>query len=325
MSLLTRYLTDAQRAALSKRVTSNGVRLEDVIRSGLIYPDSSIGVYAPDAQSYAVFRELFEPILENFRAPALTHRNDLACLNPAAVVSTRIRMARNLAGHQFSAGMTSSERLAVEKKITHACRRLVPDFEGTITQLKDIPAQQLDTLVSSQLAFGPEDKYMTAAGIHADWPHGRSVFNAQTKQQHLSVWINEEDHLRVAVVMPGACVSACYQVMVCVMAILAAHLDFCVDAQHGFLTSCPSNLGAAMRASYRVDVQSDASQEPLLQRLDAVGVVQVRGAAGEHSPRTGGLVDVSFSNRVGMSEAHMLWGMTRLLTTGKLRTISHPK
>ena len=313
MSLFTRYLTEAHRAALSKRVTSNGVRLEDVIRSGLRYPDSSIGVYAPDRQSYAVFSELFEPILEDFRAPELTHRSDLACLNPAAVVSTRIRLARNLAGHLFPAGMSRSERLTVEEKITHACRKLVPDFEGTITQLKDIPAQQLDAMVSSQLAFGPEDKYMAAAGIHADWPHGRSVFNAQTKQRQLSVWINEEDHLRVAVVMPGACISACYQVMACVMAILSAHLDFCEDAQRGFLTSCPSNVGAAMRTSYRADVPLDASQEPLLQGLESAGLVQVRGVAGEHAPRTGGFVDVSFRNRVGISEAQMLWGMGRLL------------
>ncbi len=313
MSLLTRYLTDAHRAALSKRVTSNGVRLDDVIRSGLRYPDSSIGVYAPDAQSYEVFRELFEPLLDDFRAPAQTHRSDLACLNPAAVVSTRIRMARNLVGHLFPAGMSRSERLTVEEKITHACRKLVPDFEGTITQLKDISVQQLDAMVSSQLAFGPEDKYMAAAGIHADWPQGRSVFNAQTKQRQLSVWINEEDHLRVAVVMPGACISACYQVMASVMAILSAHLDFYEGAQRGFLTSCPSNVGCAMRASYWVEVPLNASQEPLLQRLEAAGVLQIRGAAGEHSPRTGGLVDVSFRNRVGISEAQMLCGMGRLL------------
>ena len=315
MSLLTRYLTDAHRAALSKRVTSHGVRLEDVIRSGLRYPDCSIGVYAPDRQSYAVFSKLFEPLLEDFRAPALTHRSDLVCLNPAAVVSTRIRMARNLAGHLFPAGMSRSERLTVQEKITHACRKLVPDFEGTITQLKDIPAQQFDAMVSSQLAFGSEDKYMAAAGIHADWPHGRSVFNAQTKQRQLSVWINEEDHLRVAVVMSGACVSACYQVMACVMAILSAHLDFCEDAQRGFLTSCPSNVGAAMRASYRVDLRLDASQEPLVERLESEGLIQIRSAEGEHSQRAGGLVDISFRNRVGAPEVQMLRGMDMLLTS----------
>ena len=296
---------------MSKRVTSNGIRLEDVVRSGLHHPDSTIGVYAPDSQSYDVFRELFEPILESFQAPLLNQHTDLACLNPMAVVSTRIRMARNLTGHVFTAAMSRSDRLSVEKKIAHACRCLAPDFQGTITQLQDIPAHRLAAMISKCQAFGPEDKYMAAAGIHADWPIGRSVFNAREKQ--LSVWINEEDHLRVAVVVPGACMSACYQTLGLVMSHLSAHLDFCEDAQLGFLTSCPSNVGAGMRASYRVDLGQDSSQELLLEQLESAGIIQIRSIAGEHAVRTNGLIDISFHNRVAMSEAQTLRDMGSLL------------
>ncbi len=287
------------------------MRLEDVIRSGLRHPDSAIGVYAPDSQSYDVFSELLTPILENFHAPSLGHRTDMACLNPAAVVSTRIRMARNLGSHAFPAGMSRSQRLDVEQKITRACRYLVPDFEGTILQLKDIPPDELDDMIANRLAFGPDDKYMAAAGIHDDWPVGRSVFNTHAGQ--LSVWINEEDHLRVAVVLPGASVSACYQLIGSVMSRLAAHLDFFEDGRLGYLTSCPSNVGSAMRASYRVDLGVDASQEELLEQLESEGLIQIRSTAGEHSPRAGGLVDVGFRNRVGISEAQMLQDIDMLL------------
>lgn len=307
MSLLTRHLTDAHREVLSKRVTSNGMRLQDVICSGLRYPGSSIGVYAPDCQSYDVFRELFDPILEHFQAPCLPDNSSLACLNPAAIVSTRIRIARNLAGHVFPAGMSRPQRLKVEEKISRACHGLATHFQGTVTSLRDVPAAQLDTMVDNGTAFGPQDPYMAAAGIHADWPAGRSVFNGH--DQRLSVWINEEDHLRVAVVMPGACVSACYQVMVSVMSILSAQLDFSENAQRGFLTSCPSNVGTGMRASYRVNLHMDATQEPLLDQLKSAGIIQVRARAGEHAQRTGGLVDVSFRHRVGISESNMLRDM----------------
>jgi protein-arginine kinase len=310
VSLLTRYLTDAHRAALSKRVTPNGFRLDDVIRSGLRHPDSSIGVYAPDFQSYDVFRELFDPILENFQAPSLSTRSDLACVNPEAVVSTRIRMARNLTGHTFPAGMSASQRVTVEAKIAQACSCLAPEFEGMVTQLRDMTAQQLDTMIASRLAFGPQDKYMAAAGIHADWPTGRSVFNTHDRQ--LSVWINEEDHLRVAVVMPGACVSACHQVMLSVMSMLAAHLDFAVDTKLGYLTSCPSNAGIAMRVSCRVDGHLNASHRLSLDQIESAGILQIRAAAGEHAQRSGALVDISFRNRVGISEQHMLRDMDRI-------------
>ena len=313
MSLLTRYLTDAHRAALLTRVTSNGFRLGDVIRSGLQWPGSAIGIYAPDAQSYDVFHELFNPVLAQLQAQCLADRSYLACLKPAAVVSTRIRMARNLAGHVFPAGMTRSNRLQADEKIRHACGHLMAGFGGTITQLKDIANQQLGSLISSQFAFGPQDKYMAAAGIHADWPHGRSVFNVQTHQQHLSVWINEEDHLRVAVVMPGACVAACYQVMVSVMSVLSTSLDFCEDAHRGFLTSCPSNAGAAMRVSCRIDPYRNKSQELQMDQLESAGILQIRAAGAEHAARSGAFVDVSFRNRVGISERHMLRDMDRLI------------
>jgi protein-arginine kinase len=292
-------------------VTLGGVRLEDVIRSGLCHPDSTVGVYAPDAESYTVFHELFDPILQNFQAPARPHGEDLACLHPAAVVSTRIRVARNLAGHAFAAGMSRPERLAVQAKIVRACGALAPRFPGWITEIADIPSHRLDSMVLRRLAFGPHDKYMAAANIHADWPIGRSVFNTRRKQ--LSVWINEEDHLRVSVVMPGACVRACAEVMDQVMSCLAAHLDFCVDAQRGHLTSCPTNAGSALRASYMVDMRLDTLQEPQLRMLEAAGAIQIRGAAGEHSPPGGGLVDVGFRNRVGISAEHMLQDLEMLI------------
>ncbi len=313
MSLLSRYLTQAHKAELSKRVTPNGFQLMDAIRSGLRHPDSSVGVSAPDGQSYDVFRELFEPILESFQAHSLAHRTDLACLNPAAVISTRIRMARNLSGHVFPASMSRSERLSVEEKITKACFDLAPDFQGTVLPLQDIPPHRLDDMVSKSLAFGPEDKYMAAAGIHADWPIGRSIFNAQIQQ--LSVWINEEDHLRVAVVLPGARVSACYQTLCLGMSRLAAKLNFCEDAQRGYLTSCPSNVGSAMRITYRIDLGQDSSQNLLLQDLKSEGIIQIRDATGEHATLTSGLVDISFRNRVGISESHMLRDMSMLLKT----------
>ncbi len=292
-------------------MTPKGGRLEDVIRSGLCHPGSTVGVYAPDVESYGVFSELFDPILENFQALPLGHRTDLACMNPAAVVSTRIRVARNLAGHAFPARMNRAERGSIEEKITRACRLLAPDFEGTTVRLGDIPAHDLAGMISKRMAFGPDDKYMAAAGIHDDWPLGRSVFN--TRDQQLSIWINEEDHLRAAVVMPGVCVSACHEAISAVLSLLAKQLDFCQDAQLGYLTSCPSNVGSAMRVSFRVDLRLDASQQAALERLEAAGLIEIRSTEGEHSPRTGGLVDVSFRNRVGISAAQMLRGMGMLL------------
>ena len=311
MSLLSHILGNTLRAQLSTRMTPGGVRLEDVIRSGVCHPDSAIGVYAPDFQSYEVFRELFQPILRHFQAPPLIGKIP-ECLNRSAVLSTRIRVGRNLAGHAFPAGMSRPERLAVEAKIVRACRALGREFPGEITSLGDLPRAKLDTLIARRLAFGPDDKYMAAAAIHADWPAGRSVFN--THDGELSVWINEEDHLRVAVVMPGASISACAEVLARAMSCLSIHLDFCVDERLGHLTSCPSNVGSAMRPSYMVNLRQAASQQPLLDRLESEGGVQIRGANGEHSARRG-QVDIGFRNRVGVTATQMLQDMEALVAS----------
>lgn len=309
MSLLTRYLNEAQRAALTKRQTSNGFSLKDVTRSGALLPDSAIGIYAPDSQSYAVFREVFDPILDHFRVPP-PKGCDRPCLNPNAIVSTRVRVARILSGFVFPAGMSRLDRLIVEAKVARACEALAPDFPGWIRKLGDIPKCRLAFMVSRRMAFGPEDKYMAAAGIHADWPIGRSVFNSRRKQ--LSVWVNEEDHVRIAVVFPGACVGAGFRAIDVVMMRLGAHLDFCKDAERGYLTSCPSNAGSAMRVSYRIDLSRDPSQEAILEQMEAAGILTIRSAAGEHALR-GGLVDVSLRNRVGLSVPDVLHNMDGLL------------
>ncbi|MDB5930228.1 MAG: hypothetical protein JWR60_1935 [Polaromonas sp.] len=310
MSLLNRHLSDALRLALSGKTTSGGFRLEDVIRSGLVNPDSWVGVYAPDAQSYSIFRELFGPILQDLRCPLRIQSSTLG-LNPAAVISTRIRIARNLAGHAFPAGLSRVQRLIVEKKIASACCSLAPHFPGKILRLEDLPGLQLEAMIASRQAFGPEDKYMAAAGIHTDWPVGRSIFC--TSQAQLSVWINEEDHLRVAVVMPGACSSACHQTMRAVMTCLEEKLEFCADAQLGYMTSCPSNIGSGMRVSYMVDTRHDAAQTAFLERLEATGLLQIRGANGEHSLLNRGLADISLRHRVGLPETQMLQDMKALL------------
>lgn len=306
-----RHLSTALRVALSGKTTSGGFRLDDVIRSGLANPDSAVGVYAQDAQSYSVFRELFGPILQDLQPAPRDIAEPLDRLHVASVISTRVRVARNLAGHTFPAGMSRLERLDVQEKIASACQSLTPDFEGRVWALQGLTHHQLEVMIANRQAFGPDDKYLAAAGVHNDWPIGRSVFC--TPQGQVSAWINEEDHLRVAVVMPGACPDACHQTMRTVMARLATQLDFCTDAQLGYLTSCPSNVGTGLRVSYMVDLRYNAAQTAFLERLAGTGLLQIRGATGEHSPRSGGLAEVSFRHRVGMSETQTLQNMEALL------------
>ncbi|KAK4307593.1 hypothetical protein Pmani_020658 [Petrolisthes manimaculis] len=65
-SLLKKYLTPMVFNQLKRRVTAAGATLLDVIQSGLANPDSGVGVYAPDAESYIMFRDLFDPVIDDY-------------------------------------------------------------------------------------------------------------------------------------------------------------------------------------------------------------------------------------------------------------------
>lgn len=310
MSLLAHHLSPALRLGLSGRVTPNGVRLEDVIRSGLANTDSVIGVYAPDADSYTVFRELFAPIILALQGVASANEpraQDSALLTPAQVISTRVRYARNLSKRVFPAWLSSAERAQVEAEICAACAALPLVFRGHCARLGEPDTHW----AGSRRAFHSEDRFLAAAGMYADWPHGRSVF--QSDDGVVSVWINEEDHLRIAVVTPGASLALAYRTLTAVTALLAARLDFCVDEHLGYLTSCPSNLGTGMRPSLLVDLSADAAQESAVLRLAAQGGIELRGSTGEHSARHSAMTEISVPQRVGRSDVQMLDALQTLL------------
>lgn len=128
-SLLKKYLSRDVFDRLKDRRTSYGSGLEDVIQSGLANPDSGIGAYAPDPESYSVFRELFDPIIQDYHAgfgeddvhPELDwgDPDTLGNLDPTGkyVVSTRVRCGRSLKGYPFNPTMTEAHYRQIQTKV----------------------------------------------------------------------------------------------------------------------------------------------------------------------------------------------------------------
>lgn len=109
-SLLKKYLTPAVFDSLKNKKTELGATLLDVIQSGLENLDSGIGIYAPDADSYSVFGELFDPIIDDyhggFKKDDKHPKSDFGDLDSFVnvdpdgqyVISTRVRCGRSLEG-----------------------------------------------------------------------------------------------------------------------------------------------------------------------------------------------------------------------------------
>jgi len=310
-SLLAKYLTPEVWEDLKDKETRYGVRLIDVIASGLTYPESSVGVYAGDEESYTLFAPLLDPIIADYHGfdPKGRHTSDL---NPAHlhaanpdpegryVISTRIRVARNLCCFPLGPALTRRERRIVEAAVTRALAGLEGDLAGDYYPLYQMDAATKERLIREHFLFKEGDRFLEAAGLGRDWPDARGIFHNPART--FLVWVNEEDQLRIISMEPGADLRSVFTRLARALGELERRLTFAYSERLGYLTSCPTNLGTAMRASVHIRLPGLSRDEERLKAIAAGHGLQVRGTHGEHSKSEGAVYDVSNKRRLGITE-----------------------
>ena len=312
-SLLARHLTPEVWHRLKDRETRYGVRLEHVIASGLANPDSAVGVYAGDEESYDLFAPLLDPIIADYHGfgPEKRHQSDLDpahldAPNPDPegryVVSTRIRVARNLCCFPFGSMLSRRERRIVEATVVHALEGLPGELAGRYYPLYEMDEATKERLIMDHFLFKEGDRFLEAAGLNRDWPDARGLFHNEDKT--FLVWVNEEDQLRIISMQPGADLQAVFARLARALGELERRLTFARSERLGYLTSCPTNLGTAMRASVHVRLPGLTEEE--IKAIAGEHGLQVRGTHGEHSEAEGGVYDVSNKRRLGITEVEAL-------------------
>ncbi len=308
-SLLARFLTPEVFETLKDRETYFGVRLSHLIASGVKNPDSAIGVYAGDEESYTAFAPLLDPIIQAYHGlgPEDRHVTDL---NPAHleaenpdpegrfVLSTRIRVARNLCCFPFGPVIGRRERRMAERAIVGALGTLEGELAGTYHPLPSLDEATRARLVKEHLLFKAGDRFLEAGGFNRDWPDARGVF--MNAERTFLVWVNEEDQLRIISMEKGADLGRVFARLARALAVLEARLTFARSERLGYLTSCPTNLGTGMRASVHIRLVRLPEQE--VQAIAEDHGLQVRGTHGEHTAAEGGVYDVSNKRRLGITE-----------------------
>jgi protein-arginine kinase len=142
-----------------------------------------------------------------------------------------------------------------------------------------------------------------------DWPFGRGTYISEDRR--VSIWCNEEDHLRVTVLTPATTsLNEPFNLLNATLKALESveGVEFKRSDEFGYVTSCPSNLGTGMRASVMVCLPlltADETTDKASEIAKPFGL-SVRGSGGEHTPVVGHMVDISPSARFGISEATIL-------------------
>ena len=208
------------------------------------------------------------------------------------VLSTRVRLARNLHNVPFTHRARDEQLQGVLSSIASAAQRSSPFQDGLLLRMGDIAPLERQILVERHLV-----SHELGDGTR---PRGLVV----APDARLSLMINEEDHLRLQSMTPGFQLAEAWALADGADDELDQSLDFAFSEEIGYLTSCPTNAGTGLRASALVHL-------PALVLLDEIqkvlkGIMQVglnvRGFYGEHSEVMGNLFQISNQTTLGRSE-----------------------
>ncbi len=311
-SLMKKYLTDEVYGELKNLKTKSGYTIDMAINSGLKNPDSSIGIYAGDVESYELFKSIFDPIIQEYHGEYEAHKTALHVeglkggnIEDDRIVSTRIRVGRNLTDFPLGTNVSKSQRLEVENKIKDALDNLT--CQGKYYSLESMSENDRAKLIKDHFLFKEGDRFLEEAGLNRDWPSGRGIYHNEDKT--FLVWVNEEDQLRIISMQQGGNIKEVFTRLVLYINELEKYLEFAYSNKLGFITSCPTNLGTAMRASVHVKLPNLAKDMSKFEKICNEYHLQIRGIHGEHSKSEEGIFDISNKRRLGVSEIECVQDM----------------
>jgi len=209
------------------------------------------------------------------------------------VVSSRIRLARNIEGLPFPHKLGGEEAFAFMKKVS-----------DLLTESEDF-----DTFLMSQTDDVKKRAMVEKHLVSIDLTR-KNQFGAVlvSKDESLSIMLNEEDHIREQSIVKGFSLNEAYDKIKVVDEKLLSSLKISYDQKLGFLTSCPTNLGTGMRASVMMFLPSltkTGKIQSLIQALEQKRIT-VRGIYGEGSESAGYLYQISNKVSLGFSEVEII-------------------
>ena len=317
-SLVSKYLKKEIFEELKELKTKNGFTLEKAIASGIQNFDSGIGVYAGDLESYTIFASLFDPIIEDYhqfkkddKHKSNLNAEDLKASNPDIegkyIVSTRIRVGRNFAKYPLGPAISKEQRENIEKEASSALNSLDGKLRGKYYPLEGMSEEISKQLIQDHFLFKAGDRFLEAAGLNRNWPSGRGIYHNEEKT--FLVWVNEEDQLRIISMQSGGDIKEVFTRLTKAISKIEEKIEFLYDNHLGYITSCPTNLGTAMRASVHIKLPNLGVNMKKFEEITQKYHLQIRGIDGEHSQSIGGVYDISNKRRLGVTEVQCVQDM----------------
>jgi protein arginine kinase len=212
------------------------------------------------------------------------------------VISSRMRLARNIAGQRFLSKSTPRQRQALEQRLRDtilgaqlAPKMLYVDLEGAPEVDRELLVER--HLISKQ---------------HAAAEGARGV--AVGENETVSIMVNEEDHLRIQVLRSGLQLEEAWEEISAIDDKLESKLDFSFHPRFGYLTACPTNVGTGIRVSVMLHLPALKLTGEIEKVFRAAKDMRlaVRGLYGEGTEATGDFYQISNQTTLGKTEEDII-------------------
>lgn len=222
---------------------------------------------------------------------------------PAVAVSSRIRLARNLAGVAFPGWAGEDESVRIREQLWDMLRQLPalnPGFGVDMASASPVDREFLKErhLLSNELA-----------------QKGKGSGLVMRADETLSVMVNEEDHLRLQAMRPGMDLERLWAEIDALDSEIGRHVRYAFAEDLGYLTACPTNVGTGLRASVMIHLPGlrlTNEIEPIIRGLTKIGLA-VRGLQGEGTEASGNMFQISNQTTLGESEPAIIDRLTRIV------------
>jgi protein arginine kinase len=208
------------------------------------------------------------------------------------VVSSRIRLARNLAGHKFLNSCSDQEKAEILERLKAVITSLDLDDETFFISIDRTSSLNRNVLVERHLI----SRHLALA----KGPRGVVI----ARHESFTAMINEEDHLRLQVLKAGCQLSRCAEQINRIDDMIEKQADYAFSPRLGYLTACPTNLGTGIRVSVMLHMPALKMTGQIEKFLAAAKDMSlaVRGLFGEGTEATSDLYQLSNQVSLGISE-----------------------
>lgn len=222
------------------------------------------------------------------------------------VVSSRIRIARNLVGIPFPNLMDDDDWQGVFHGVQQAIKST--NLQAQFGRLELVHMSELSPVERSILM----DKHLISPDLLKDYQKKAVVLS---DDEQVSIMVNEEDHLRIQCLLPGLQMEKAWRLADLIDDELERTLDFAFSEQLGYLTTCPTNVGTGLRASVMVHLPGLTMLNQISTIIEAVAKLglTVRGMYGEGTQASGNLYQISNQVTLGLTEEEIINNLTSII------------